>query len=55
MAKPRMYGMNKPYTPNSRAGRLNDKKAFFRGKDSAESYERLDKMREKKFRKEKWK
>ncbi len=55
MGKPKMYGMKTACIPNSKAGRLNDKKAFFRGKDSAESYERLDKMLEKKFRKEKWK
>lgn len=55
MGKPKMIGTFKPYTPNNKAGRLNDKKAFFRGKDSAESYERLDKMRERKYRKDKWK
>lgn len=55
MGKPKMYGMNNAFIPNSKAGRLKDKKAFFRGKDSAESDERLDKMRERKYRKEKWK
>lgn len=55
MGKPKMIGAFKPYTPNNKAGRLNDKKAFFRGKDSTESDERLMKMRERKYRKEKWK
>lgn len=55
MGKPKMYGTNKTFIPNSKAGRVNDKKVFFHGKDSAESEERLAKMRERKYRKEKWK
>lgn len=55
MSKPKMIGAFKPYIPNAKAGRMKDKQLFFHGKDSAESYDRLDKMREKKFRKEKTK
>ena len=55
MAKARIYGMKTTYIPNSKADRMNNKKLFFHGKDSAESDERLDRLREKKFRKEKTK
>lgn len=51
MAKPKMYGMFKPCIPNSKAGRMKDKQFFFHGKDLVESDERMDKMREKKYRK----
>ena len=55
MGKPRMIGMNKTFIPNSQADRMKNKQFFFHGKDSAESEERLDKIYEKKFRKEKTK
>ena len=55
MATPRMIGMETTYIPNSKADRMKNKQHFFHGKDSAESEERLDKMRKKKFRKEKTK
>ena len=47
-----MIGMFKPYTPNNKADRMKNKQFFFHGKDSAESDERLDRMREKKDEKE---
>lgn len=53
MAKPKMYGMNKQYIPNSKADRMKNKQFFFHGKDSAESYERMARMEDKKIRKEK--
>lgn len=53
MGKPRMLGMLKQYIPNSKADRMKNKQLFFHGKDSAESEERLDRVRKKKFRKEK--
>lgn len=55
MGKPRMIGMNKTFIPNSKADRVKNNQLFFHGKDSAESEERLDRLREKKFRKEKMK
>lgn len=55
MAKPKMYGMNKTFIPNSKADRMKNKQFFFHGKDSAESEERIDRMWEKKLRKEKTK
>ena len=53
MGKPRMIGMNKTFIPNSKADRLKNKQFFFHGKDSAESYERISRMEDKKIRKEK--
>ena len=55
MAKAKMYGMKSTFIPNSKADRMKNKQVFFHGKDSTESDERLDRMREKKFRKEKMK
>lgn len=55
MAKPRMIGTNKAFIPNSKADRMKNKQFFFHGKDSTESEERLDRMWEKKLRKEKTK
>lgn len=55
MAKPRMIGMNKTFVPNSKADRMKNQQFFFHGKDSAESEERLDRIYEKKLRKEKQK
>lgn len=56
MAKARIYGAKTTYIPNSKADRMKNKKLFFHGKDSAESDDRLDRIREKKHRKEyaKW-
>lgn len=51
MAKPKMYGMNKTFIPNSKADRMKNKQFFFHGKDSAESYERMARMEDKKLRK----
>ena len=53
MAKARIYGMKTKCIPNSKADRMKNKQFFFRGKDSAESEERLDRIYEKKLRKEK--
>ena len=53
MAKARIYGMKTKCIPNSKADRMKNKQFFFHGKDSTESEERLDRMWEKKLRKEK--
>ena len=53
MGKPKMYGMNKTFVPNSKADRMKNKQFFFHVKDSAESEERLDGIYEKKLRKAK--
>ena len=52
MAKARIYGMKTKCIPNSKADRMKNKQFFFHGKDSTESYDRLDRMREKKYEKE---
>ncbi len=52
MGKPKMYGMNKTFIPNSKADQRRNKKFFDHGKDSTESEERIDRLHKKKFRKE---
>ena len=51
MGKPNMYGVNKHFIPNSQADRMKNRQFFFHGKDSAESYERISRMEDKKLRK----
>lgn len=53
MAKARIYGMKTKYIPNAKADRMRNERFFFHGKDSAESEDRLDRIYEKKLRKEK--
>ena len=55
MAVAKKVGYFKPYTHNSKADRKKNKQFFFHGKDSTESEERLDRIYEKKLRKEKYK
>lgn len=55
MAKARIYGTKTTFVPNSKADRMKNKQLFFHGKDSAESDDRIDRIREKKLRKEKTK
>ena len=53
MGKPNMYGVNRPFIPNSQADRMKNRQFFFHGKDAAESWERISRMEDKKLRKEK--
>lgn len=55
MSKARVYGSKTTYIPNSKADRMKNKQFFFHSKDSTESEERLDRMYDKKLRKEKTK
>ena len=52
MGKARIYGTKTKCIPNSKADRMRNQQFFFHGKDSAESEDRLERMYEKKFRKE---
>lgn len=42
MGKPRIYGMNKTFIPNSSADRTHRPKQFFRAKDRADDWERIE-------------
>lgn len=42
MSKARMYGSRTDYVPNDRADRRNRPKQFFRAKDRADDWERVE-------------